>query len=178
MLEALHQLISKNAVKNRTSRVFQPTIFGLKTQQQMETYTRSKQTKPTPQDGKIQRRIFPHANTGTVQEISEIAYPGPAVPVQSPPTAPLEFTVIAKEVKLMALHKGIMIHQYLGDWLARARSHQTCLRHTQELVRLCRNLGWLVNLEKSELDPKQVFDFVGYQFELQSGRVRANQEIW
>ena len=27
-------------------------------------------------------------------------------------TAPLEFTVVAKEVKLMALHKGIRIHQY------------------------------------------------------------------
>ena len=34
-------------------------------------------------------------------------------------TAPLEFTVIAKEVKLMASHKGIRIHQYLDDWLVR-----------------------------------------------------------
>ena len=30
-------------------------------------------------------------------------------------TAPLEFTVIAKEVKLMAIRKGIRIHQYLDD---------------------------------------------------------------
>ena len=36
-------------------------------------------------------------------------------------TAPLEFTVVAKEVKLMAIHKGIRIQQYLGDkWLVRA----------------------------------------------------------
>ena len=42
-------------------------------------------------------------------------------------TAPLEFTVVAKEVKLMALRKGIRIHQYLDDWLVRATSHQTCL---------------------------------------------------
>ena len=33
-------------------------------------------------------------------------------------------------------------------------------------------LGWLVNLEKSELEPKQIFDFVGYQFDLRAGRVR------
>ena len=39
-------------------------------------------------------------------------------------TAPLEFTVIAKEVKLMAIHRGIRIHQYLDDWLVRATSHQ------------------------------------------------------
>ena len=42
-------------------------------------------------------------------------------------TAPMEFTVVAKEVKLMAIHKGIRIHQYLDDWLVRARSLQTCL---------------------------------------------------
>ena len=42
-------------------------------------------------------------------------------------TAPLEFTVVAKEVKLMAIHKGIRIHQYLDDWLVRAGSHQVCL---------------------------------------------------
>ena len=44
-------------------------------------------------------------------------------------TAPLEFTV-----KLMAIHKDLRIHQYLDDWLVRARSHQACLQHTQELV--------------------------------------------
>ena len=48
-------------------------------------------------------------------------------------TAPMEFTVVAKEVKLMAIHKGIRIHQYLDDWLVRATSHQACLQHTQVL---------------------------------------------
>ena len=85
--------------------------------------------------------------------------------------APWEFTVAAKEVKLMAIHKGIRIHQYLDDWLVRARSHQVCLQHTQDLMKICQELGWLVNLEKSELEPKQIFDFVGYQFHLRAGRV-------
>ena len=93
-------------------------------------------------------------------------------------TAPLEFTVIAKEVKLMATHKGIRIHQYLDDWLVRATSHQVCLQHTQDLVKMCRKLGWLVNLEKSELEPKQIFDFVGYQFDLKAGRVRPTPDRW
>ena len=93
-------------------------------------------------------------------------------------TAPMEFTVIAKEVKLMAAHQGIRIHQYLDDWLVRARSKQGCLHHTQILVRICQDLGWLVNLEKSELEPKQVFDFVGYQFDLRSGRVRPTPDRW
>ena len=58
-------------------------------------------------------------------------------------TAPMEFTVVAKEVKLMALQRGISIHQYLDSWLVRATSHETCLQHTQTLVALCRELGWL-----------------------------------
>ena len=34
----------------------------------------------------------------------------------------------------MAIHKSIRIYQYLDDWLVRARSHQVCLQHTQDLV--------------------------------------------
>ena len=93
-------------------------------------------------------------------------------------TAPLEFTVVAKEVKLMAIHKGIRIHQYLDDWLVRARSHRVCLQHIQDLVKICQELGWLVNLEKSELEPTQIFDFVGYQFDLRAGRVRPTPDRW
>ena len=93
-------------------------------------------------------------------------------------TAPLEFTVVTKEVKLMATHKGIRIHQYLDDWLVRSKSRKTCLHHTQVLIKMCQDLGWLVNLEKSELEPKQIFDFVGYQFDLRSGRVRPTLDRW
>ena len=76
-------------------------------------------------------------------------------------TAPMEFTVVPKEVKLMALQRGIRIHQYLDNWLVRASSHETCLQHTQNLVVLCQDLGWLVNKEKPELVPQQIFNFVG-----------------
>ena len=92
--------------------------------------------------------------------------------------APMEFTVVAKEVKLMALQKGIRIHQYLDDWLVRASTLHTCLQHTQTLVTLCQELGWLVNKEKSVLAPKQVFNFVGYQFDLKEGKVRPTEERW
>ena len=93
-------------------------------------------------------------------------------------TAPMEFTVITKEVKWLAMRQGIRIHQYLDDWLVRARSLQVCRQQTQSLVTLCKDLGWLVNQEKSELEPKQIFNFVGYQFDLKQGRVRPTQERW
>ena len=43
---------------------------------------------------------------------------------------------------------------------------------------MCQELGWLVNLEKSELEPKQVFDFVGYQFDFRAGRVLPTLDCW
>ena len=37
-------------------------------------------------------------------------------------TAPLEFTMIAKELKLIARSLGLRLHQYLDDWLLRSDS--------------------------------------------------------
>ena len=93
-------------------------------------------------------------------------------------TAPLEFTKVVKEMKLMAHIRGIRIHQYSDDWLLRAPSQETCLQHTQTLLALCPKLGWVMNLTKSELTPQQVFNFIGYRFDLLTGRVLPTQERW
>ena len=81
-------------------------------------------------------------------------------------TAPMEFTCVVKEVKLMAQSRGIRIHQYLDDWLIRAPTKESCHQGTQSLLAHCPELGWIVNLQKSELEPKQTFEFVGYKYDL------------
>ena len=93
-------------------------------------------------------------------------------------TAPLEFTKVVKEVKLIAQARGIQIHQYLDDWLVRAPCQETCLLHTQTLLTLCGELGWVINMRKSELTPQQVFNFVGYRFDLLTSRVLPTQDRW
>ena len=88
------------------TRVFQPTISSPKTRQQMETHFGSKQSKSFPQDRKVQDgdtgnhqditptgrvgnlhrlqgRLLPHTDTGTVPEIPEISHSGSDLPVQS-----------------------------------------------------------------------------------------------
>ena len=65
-------------------------------------------------------------------------------------TAPMEFTCVVKEVKLMAQSRGISIHQYLDDWLIRAPTKESCHHGTQSLLALCQELGWVVNLQKSD----------------------------
>ena len=46
-------------------------------------------------------------------------------------TAPQLFTMIVKEVKLMALSRGLRLHQYLDDWLVRSQSREEALVNTQ-----------------------------------------------
>ena len=93
-------------------------------------------------------------------------------------TAPMEFTCVVKEVKLMAQSWGIRIHQYLDDWLIRAPTRESCHLGTQSLLALCQELGWVVNLQKLELEPKQVFEFVGYRYDLSQGLIKPTQIRW
>ena len=93
-------------------------------------------------------------------------------------TAPQVFTMIVKEVKLMALSKGLRLHQYLDDWLIRSQSREEALVNTQAVVDLIQSLGWIINQQKSELNPTQVFSFVGYEYHLDSALVKPTQERW
>ena len=60
------------------------------------------------------------------------------------------FTMIVKEVKLMALTRGIRLHQYLDNWLIRAPSQKEAQVNTKTVVDLTQSLGWIINQEKSE----------------------------
>ena len=115
---------------------------------------------------RFQRRLLPHTNARTIQEIPETSCPGSDLPVQG--------SAFRFGYSTLGVHSGSkrgetdgLTQGYkdppvpLDDWLVRATSHQTCLQHTKILVQICQDLGWLVNLEKSELEPKQVRPPVG-----------------
>ena len=91
-------------------------------------------------------------------------------------TAPQVFTMIVKEVKLMAMSRGIRLHQYLDDWLIRAQSQEEATVNTQTVGDLTQSLGWIKNQEKSELKLIQVFSFMGYEYHLDSALVKPTQE--
>ena len=50
--------------------------------------------------------------------------------------------------------------------------------NTQTVVDLTHSLGWVINQEKSELIPTQVFLFMGYEYHLDSALVKPTQEAW
>ena len=201
---AYGQKCHRTSSQTGLTRVFQPTLFSPQTQQQVETHPRPEQSESFPQDRKIQDgdtgnyqdlspkgrmgnlhrlqgRVFPHPHTGTVQEVPEISFPGSDLPVQSTTVrsvdSPHGIHYYSKGRKADG-HSEWYKHPAIPRRLVRATYHRVCLQHTQVLVRMCRHLGWLVNVEKSELEPKQVFNFLGYQFDLESGRVRPTPDRW
>ena len=107
----------------------------------MAPHPRSEQTKPVLQIGNIQdgnarnnqalpsgggvghilgfqRCLLPHSHQSKVEEVPWVSpkqtFQFTALPFGLA-TAPLEFTMVVKEVKLMAQSRGIRIHQYLDD---------------------------------------------------------------
>ena len=103
---AYGQKCHRTSSQKGLTRVLQPTIFSLKTRQQVETDLRPKQSESFPQDRKIQDgdtgnhqnispkgrmgnlhrlqgRLLPHSDTGTIQEVPQISHPGSDLPVQS-----------------------------------------------------------------------------------------------
>ena len=76
----------------------------------------------------------------------------------------------------MDLAEGIRIHQYIGDWLMRAKTKHQCQENTHRLIHLVQSLGWIINFEKSDLIPTQEIEFLGYKFDLRVGLVFPTQK--
>ena len=78
--------------------------------------------------------------------------------------APWLFTKVVREFAAFLRDKGIRLRAYLDDWAILNQSQALCKSQTAEVVSLAQNLGFSVNWEKSDLVPKQVFDFLGMRF--------------
>ena len=131
---------------------------------------------------RFQGRLLPYTNTRTVQEISEISCPVSDIPVQS--------TVFRSVHNTHGVHcssKGVETDGHTQGYknppvprrlVGESQIPPGLSPEYSRSSEICQELGWLVNLEKSELEPKQVFDFVGYQFDLRSDRVRPTPDRW
>ena len=59
-----------------------------------------------------------------------------------------------------------------------SQSQEEAQVNTQAVVDLTQSLGWIINQEKSELKPTQVFSFVVYKYHIDSALVKPTQERW
>ena len=95
------------------------------------------------------RRLASHPHPPKLKEIPKVlpqVFQFTSFPFRlatAPP--PQVFTMIVKEVKLMALSRGLRLHQYLDDWLFRSQSQEKSQVNTQAVVDLTQFFGWIIN---------------------------------
>ena len=82
--------------------------------------------------------------------------------------APWLFTKVVREFVMELRDRGVRLRAYLDDWAVLSQSEDTCRSHTSLTVDLAQELGFSINWEKSDLVPKQRFDFLGMRFDTPS----------
>ena len=76
-------------------------------------------------------------------------------------TAPQVFSRVMAPVSAILHSWGIRMRRYLDDWLVQSSSRDSLLCDLQRVLDHCRELGIVVNTEKSHLEPSQVLQYLG-----------------
>ena len=90
-------------------------------------------------------------------------------------TAPQVFTRVFAAVSAWAHTCGIRLLCYLDDWLVLASSETKARQHVQDLLLLCRDLGIVVNKEKSDLVPSRSASYLGMTIDTVAGKVSPSR---
>ena len=90
--------------------------------------------------------------------------------------APRVFSDVMKVLKKWCRLHGMILFQYLDDWLQVHLFEAELRSQVATLLQQCRRLGLLVNLEKSELVPSQKIVFLGDELDFIEGFCRPSQD--
>ena len=90
-------------------------------------------------------------------------------------TSPFVFTLLMKVIATFLRRRVITLHPYLDDWLSRNQNRRRLLEHRQFILSLITSQGLIINYEKSDLVPAQVFTFIGKEFLTHTNIVRVPQ---
>ena len=91
-------------------------------------------------------------------------------------TAPQVFTRVMAPVSAILHSLGIRMRRYLGDWLVQSSSRESLLEDLQTVLRLCHELGIVINPKKSNLVPSQVVQYLGVVIDSTSFRASPSVE--
>lgn len=79
--------------------------------------------------------------------------------------APRTFTKVMKEVISYLRCQGLKSVQYLDDILCLGDTYQMCNENVKETLKTLNCLGFVVNYEKSSLEPRQTCKFLGFIYD-------------
>ena len=91
-------------------------------------------------------------------------------------TAPQVFTRVMAPVSAILHSLGIRMRRYLDDWLVQSSSRESLLEDLQTVLRLCHELGIVINPKKSNLVPSQVVQYLGVVIDSTSFRASPSVE--
>jgi hypothetical protein len=77
--------------------------------------------------------------------------------------APYIFTMILREVAKRWRFDGILLIHYLDDFLVFAATWRLCFQQMCRIRKDLKDLGFILNIIKSMLDPTQLIEFLGYE---------------
>lgn len=80
-------------------------------------------------------------------------------------SAPYTFSKLMRPVIQDLRSKGIPCINYLDDFLILGRSKEECAKNVRYVTTLLTSLGFLINVEKSSLDPSTRCKFLGFIFD-------------
>ena len=92
--------------------------------------------------------------------------------------APWAFTRVLFPIRVFAHSRGIILHQYLDDWLVRSLFSRCCSAHTSLIIDVAEALGFIIHLRKSDLVPTQRFVFLGYLWDTAEERIYPPPNRW
>ena len=124
-------------------------------------------------------RLFCGANKRTGQEISEVqmqTYQFNCLPFGLS-CAPWVFTKITKAVATVLREMSVRLVIYIDDILIMAQSETMLRDHVKGIIYLLENLGFVINLPKSLLEPRQSIDFLGFLVNSLSMKLKLPGEI-
>ena len=123
--------------------------------------------------------LFAYPDTSSVPQIPQIHVGGQVYQFKALPfglmTSPFVFTHLMIVIATFLRRRAITLHPYLDDWLARNQNRRRLLEHRQFILSLINSLGLIINYEKSDLVPAQVFTFIGMEFLTHTNIVRVPQ---
>ena len=76
-------------------------------------------------------------------------------------SAPWAFTKLLRVAMTVLRRQGVRIIIYLDDWLIIGSNVEAVIEDLQKVMCLLQNLGFILNIEKSDLEPKQIMEFLG-----------------
>ena len=91
-------------------------------------------------------------------------------------SAPLIFTKLMKVPISLLRCLSICLIIYLDDMLIMARSVQELIFHRDTVIYLLQNLGFVLNLKKSVLEPSQKIEFLGMVIDSMKMEISLPQE--